>query len=659
MLDDNNLSQLKLLKKQIDDQKEYAEGIVKATQRRFGFVVIDDGREIYLPPDEMEKVFPGDRVKILVVTDQTSPKSSGTKKKNAPKPKARGQLLKLIETRLTAFTGRYVVKGKGHFVEPDVANLSRWIFIPPGKRKDGKDGDYIRCEMTQHPYLQGKPQAAIVEVIGSLEKIGIEADYVISKFQLEKSWSENWRESLQELTLDSRKDLQNLHFVTIDSASTVDMDDALYAEKNSEGWQLRVAIADPCALIKEGSLLEEEIKKRGTSVYLPGRSIPMLPAELSNDSCSLLPNQPRPTIVCTIDVKTDGSISRFDFCEAMIVSKHKFTYSEVCNYLSEPTEEILNCPESAATLTALQEVAKSLLNHRESNNIVHNGRPNFRLCLNSKRKLERIELLHKNIAHSLVEECMVAANRCASNWLGDEGIFITHAGFRKERIADVKKLAEEQLGATDVDPTTVEGFRLLMNSIDDDAIEFPIRSVLSRLLERSRLSQKSNPHYGMGLNNYTTFTSPIRKFSDFLVHRLIKQKLNAEPLKLPSQEILDELQKTLNETRQARTEMEKQLKCQFMAPFVNQSYTGHVSQINSNGFTVRLDDIHIEGFVDTRLLPEKYSFDPMRLRLSSKNLSIELDQPIKIIVSEVDTEKLAINFTIPATEQASALDATG
>ena len=537
--------------------------------------------------------------------------------------------------------------------------MSRWIFIPPGKRKDSKDGDLIRCEITQHPYPQGKPQAAIIEVIGSAEKLGIEADYVISKFQLDNNWPENWKESLQELNLEGRQDLQDLDFITIDSASTVDMDDALFAEKNSEGWRLRVAIADPCALIKEGSLLEEEIKKRGTSVYLPGRSIPMLPAELSNDSCSLLPNQPRPTLICTMDIKADGTIGDFDFCEAMIASKHKLSYNDVCNYLSDPSEAIASCQESAKTLTALREVAESLLKNRESNNIVHDGRPNFRLCLNSKRKLERIERLHKSIAHSLVEECMVAANRCASTWLGDKGVFITHAGFRKERIADVKKLAEEQLGATDIDPTTVDGFRQLMNSIDDDAVKFPIRSVLSRLLERSRLSQQSNPHYGMGLHNYTTFTSPIRKFSDFLVHRLIKQKLRSEPLNLPPQEILDELQQKLNETRQARTEMEKQLKCQFMAPFVKQSYTGLVSQINSNGFTVRLDDIHIEGFVDTRLLPDKYSFDPMRLRLSSKNLSIELDQPIKIIVSEVDTENLTINFTIPDTEQASTLEAAG
>jgi len=658
MLDDSNLSQLKLLKKQIDDQKVYAEGIVKATQRRFGFVVTEDGKEIYLPPDEMEKVFPGDRVKILVITDQPAVKSKGKKQKNSPKAKTRGKLLKLIEAPLTEFTGRYIIKGKGHFVEPDVPNMNRWIFIPSGKRKEAKDGDYIRCKITQHPYPQARPQAAILKVIGSIEKLGIEAEYVISKFQLEQNWKEDWKESLQELTTENRENLENINFITIDSASTVDMDDALYAESNEQGWQLRVAIADPCELIKEGSPLEEEIRKRGTSVYLPGRSIPMLPAELSNDSCSLLPNQPRPVIVCTMDIKTDGAIDGFHFCEALITSKSKLSYNEVFNYLSEPNETA-NCHENAATLSALQQVAESLLRNREANNIVHDGRPNFRLCLNNKRKLERIERLHKNTAHSLVEECMVAANRCASDWLGDKGVFITHAGFRQERIADVKKLAEEQLGVTDIDPTSVDGFRRLMNSINDGAIEFPIRSVLSRLLARSRISDRSLPHYGMGLDNYTTFTSPIRKYSDFLVHRLIKQKLRSKPLEVPSQDVLDELQQKLDETRQARAEMEKQLKCQFMAPFVNNSYTGHVSQINSNGFTVRLDDIHIEGFVDTRLLPDKYSFDPMRLRLTSKKLSVELDQAITIIVSEVDCEKLAINFTLPEIEAEETLAPTG
>ena len=215
MLDQNSLSQLKQLKKSIEDSKEYAVGIVKGTQRKFGFVLLEDGREIFINPDEMQKVFPGDKVKILVSTKQEHKDS---------KAKISGSLIKLIDSPLQEFTGRYIVKGKGHFVEPDTPNLSRWIFIPPQSRKGAKPNDFIRCKIIRHPYPQGKPQAQITEVIGAADNIGIEADYVVSKFQLEAAWPTNWQESLLTISTDDRKDLTALPFITIDATNTMDMD---------------------------------------------------------------------------------------------------------------------------------------------------------------------------------------------------------------------------------------------------------------------------------------------------------------------------------------------------------------------------------------------------------------------------------------------------
>jgi len=649
MLHDSNLAQLKQLKQQLEDDKEYAEGIVKSTQRRFGFVVTDDGREIYLAPDEMDKVFPGDRVTIQIFTQQ--PAASGKqKKKNAPKAKVSGQLMKLLASPLTEFTGRYVVKGKGHFVEPDLPNMNRWVFVPPAKRKEAKDGDFIRCKITKHPYPQAKPQAAIIEVIGPLEQPGIEVEYAVNKFQLDQPWPQDWQQSLAEPSTEGRDDLTEQDFVTIDSPSTVDMDDALLATATESGWKLSVAIADASERIIRGSPLEQFIERRATSVYFPGRAISMLPPELSNDCCSLLPQQSRPVLVCTMAISTSGEIEDYRFSEALICSRDKLSYHDVAGYLAAPGEQWPGCHRNADTLDNLQRLSEALLAARQRNNLVHKGRPNFRLLLNNKRKLESIDIVGKSSSHSLVEECMVAANRCASDFLGDQGLFIAHAGFRQERVADVKKLAQEQLGIDELDPVSLAGYRQLINSIDDDAIEFPIRSVLSRLLERSKLTTKSSAHFGMGLESYTTFTSPIRKYSDFLVHRIIKQKLRSEPLTVPEQQQLDSLQQTLDRAHQARTQIEQQLKCQFMKPLVGQNFRGEVSQINSNGFTVRVQDHNIEGFVDTRLLPQKYSFDPMRLRLSSKALTVELEQHVDIVVSEVDIDRRTIAFSLPASE---------
>lgn len=441
MLDKNTLSQLKQLKQSIEDSKEYAQGIVKGTQRKFGFVVLDDGREIYLSPDEMQKVLPGDEVKILILTQQD------TKKTKDGKAKVSAQLQAVINSALKTFTGRYIVKGQGHFVEPDLPNLSRWIFIPPAARQNAKSGDYIRCKISRHPYPQAKPQAKILEVIGSPEQKGIEADYVASKFQLEPAWPENWQETLLTPAQDSRKDLTAIDFITIDAPSTQDMDDALFASATEQGWQLLVAIADPSALIEQNSALDRLARQRATSTYLPGKAIPMLPVELATDQCSLAKDKTRPALVCQIDINQDGSRQGYQIFEAMVCSKAKLDYDSVAALLdNSDTTPSSECLEKADMLGLLNSLANALAQHRQQHNLVIPNRQDYRLILNADKKLDRIEPQQKSSSNALVEECMIAANRCAADMLGDKGIFISHPGFRKERLNDVKKLAEEQLG---------------------------------------------------------------------------------------------------------------------------------------------------------------------------------------------------------------------
>lgn len=650
MLDISTLSQLKQLKQNIEDSKEYAEGVVKGTQRKFGFVVLEDGREVFLSPDEMMKVFPGDKVKILVTTEQ-----GNTKDKNA-KPKVSGTLQALLQSTLKEFNGRYVVKGQGHFVEPDLPQLNRWIFVPPAARKNAKAGDYIRCRISRHPYPNEKPQAKILEVIGNLDKKGIEAEYVTSKFQLDPAWKDNWEESLTTVDFSQRQDLQDVPFFTIDAASTRDMDDALYVSTTDTGWKLQVAIADPDAFITANSELDKHISQRAISTYMPGCAIPMLPPKLANDLCSLAPDQVRPALVCEIDITTAGDIENYRIIEATICSKAKLSYDDVAAFLdhSDAPAASTDCHKHGDVLILLKELSDALLRNRTENNLVIPNRPDLRLVLNARGKIDHIELQDKNSAGQLVEECMIAANRCVTQMLDDDAIFVSHPGFRPERVADVCKLAEEQLSLTDIDVTQPDGYQKIIKAIDDDALDFPLRAVLSRLLSRARLSNTRLPHFGMGLPSYTTFTSPIRKYTDLLVHRIIKEKLHGKPQTRFSDEQLAAIQQRQDDSRQARSQMEQWLKCQFILPLVGQEFSGQVSQVNSNGFAVRLDDNLIEGFVETRALPDKYSFDPMRLRLKSKKLSIELDQAITVVVKEVDCDQRAIRFTLPVAAKEKA-----
>lgn len=644
MLDNDSLSQLKELKQQIKDSKEYAEGVIKATQRKFGFLVTEDGQEIYLSPEEMTRAFPGDKVKIEVLRNPSTGKEGGKQGKGSGE-KVSGRIERLLESPLREFAGRYIVKGKGHFVEPDLHRNNRWIFIPPESRKKARPGDFVYCRLSRHPFPHGKPQARVLTIIGAADTTGIEGRYMATKFQLDPEWPEDWQSDLQEVDIAARKDLTEIPFVTIDAASTQDMDDALYATATDSGWTLQIAIADPSALIKPGARLDKLARKRATSVYLPGHAISMLPQELANQRCSLLPQQTRPALVCTLRIGRDGHIESGEFCEAAVCSKAKLSYSLVAALL-DGQESDETTQSHTDLLHTLRDVTQALLDYRRRKHLIIPARKEFRLVLNDQLKLDHIEPQEKSSAHLLVEECMVAANRYAAEFMGDKGLFIEHAGFRPERYPDVRKLAQEQLGLSDVDCDTLEGYSQLMQAIDDQALEFPLRAVLSRLLERSRLCSDPRPHQGMGLNRYTTITSPIRKYSDLIGHRIIKAKLRQETLPKCDQQLIDTLLEGQEKARQARYQLEQWLKCQYMEGLTGKTFTGTVTQINSNGFSVRLDQHLIEGFVETRQLAEKYSFDPMRLRLKSQQHSIQLNQTVTVRVSGVDTRLRTIRYQL-------------
>jgi VacB/RNase II family 3'-5' exoribonuclease len=350
MLNQDSLTQLKGLKAQMDSEKEYAEAVVKGTQSRYGFAVLDDGREIFIPPDEMLKVFADDRVKICIRPDKGG------------KPVA--AIERLVDCPLGEFTGRCVRKGKAMFVEPDLPRLSRWLFIPPHARNGVKEGDYVRSAVLRHPIKDGKPQAKILSVLGDADTAGIENLYTANKYQLSSSWSkeagvqlEHCLQSAQPLADQRRRDLTDLEFVSIDSARTQDIDDALYADISSDGWNLYVAIADPTSFIDADSLLEKEIARRATSIYFHGNAIAMMPEQLSQDTCALAEEKDRPALVCKIAVSDDGVVGDFEFIEAAIRSRAKLSYLAVDRYLAGNYDELMS---HATPLEALYQVYRAL-----------------------------------------------------------------------------------------------------------------------------------------------------------------------------------------------------------------------------------------------------------------------------------------------------------
>jgi ribonuclease R len=633
MLNKDALSQLRDLKSQIEAEKERAEAVVKGTQSRYGFAVLDDGREIFIPPDEMLKVFPDDRIKVCIRPTKDN--------------KTIADVEKLIDSPLGEFTGRCIRKGKAMFVEPDLPQLNRWLFIPPHARNGVKEGDYLRCAILRHPIRDGKPQAKVLTIIGDEQTPGIENLYSMAKYALAAQWSEACKQEVEQLLVDCRpmeqerrRDLTDLEFISIDTVKTQDIDDALYAEISNDGWTLFVAIADPTAYIPQDSALHNDIAARGTTVYFHGDVLPMMPEQLAQDTCALSEGSDRPALVCKIAVSDSGEVGDFEFIEATVRSRAKLSYYGVDRYLNGHADDLMS---HATPLEALYQVFRALRGHRETHGLVMEDRREFRWILNDDKQIETIEPFEKLLSQKLVEECMVAANRCAALFLqrGEaNGPFVTHPGIRADRLEEARQfLAMHAPEVAETDPTTVTGYRDIMRCLARSDHKLPLRSMINRLLTRAELSVGPGPHMGMALEAYTNCTSPLRKYVDFLVHLQIKALLHGDQATQVSPQLLERLAQRLANTRQATLEAERWLAGKYLARLAtagDRSFKATVSHINSSGFNVRLDENGLEGFVDLRKDPEKFSYDKWTASLTSTTRRFQLEQAVELRFKAVD-----------------------
>jgi len=645
MLKLDTLNQLKQLKTDIKASRNIENGTVKGSAHKFGFVTLDSGKDVYLPPDEMQKVLPGDRVEVEIIKDA--------------KKKKMAKIERLLESPTNVFCGKYVTKGKTHFVEPDIPGLSRWLFIPPQKRKNAKAQDLVKCRITQHPFKTGNAQASVIEILGNDKVVGIERSYVCSKYDISTQWNDQVEaqlETLGETTIEAKKagrdDLTDTPFITIDAESTVDMDDALYATENDQGWMLSVAIADPCALIETDSAIEKSALLRATSIYFPGEQVPMLPEKLAGDLCSLVENKDRLAKVMNIQVTTDGALGEYQLSNAVIRSRQKLSYNEVSAHLStdissDSTAEIDETVKPS--LACLQAVSEALLQWRKKNLLTQQNRAEFSISLDENQKISGITERPATLAHKIVEESMVAANRCIAELLaksGQESLFITHNGVRNDRLEAVQKVVRDQVAECEnVDLSILNDFVQVMSTVSSAEDLKPLHLVMSRQLEKSRQTSNPAPHFGMGLKQYTTFTSPLRKANDYLIHKQLSSLKDGKPTASIDAKQLAKLELKLQNARGAVFDVEQWLKCQFMVKN-KEIYQASVLRTFSTGFQVRLLENGIEGFVSTKEMEGKYSFNQDQLSLTGKAMSFKLDQVIEVRVKQIDWSRKQIQFEL-------------
>lgn len=643
------------LKQQIEANKEYVEGTVKASDKAFGFLECDK-KSYFIPPMEMKKVMHGDKVKAVVKREDD---------------KEQVEIDSLLEPMLDRFIAQ-VRFNKDNKLQLIVDHPSIKNIIPANTHKKVTEtlesGDWVVAQLKTHPLRDDR------FLFAQITQFICKADDNFAPWWVTLARHEQPREPVAneknyELhdELD-REDLTSLYFTTIDSPSTQDMDDALYIEpiKQGEvqtGWRLVVAIADPTAYIPENSNLEKAARQRCFTNYLPGFNIPMLPRELSDDLCSLVPNEKRPALVGYIETDLAGNITGDTrFVSAWVESKAKLAYDNVSDYL----EQVENAwqPESAETkqqIDWLHQFTLARIEWRRNNALLFKEAGDYSFELNEDGSVRDIHVEYRRIANQMIEESMIIANICCAKFLADNaktGVFNTHAGFDPKNLESAQKFLLDTL-STDENRdaltafyapeklATLEGYCEMRRSIDAFPEKF-LELRLRRYLTFAEFKSEVAPHLGLGISHYATWTSPIRKYGDMVNHRLIKQVLLGKQAKTVEEGILVRLQEARRQNRLVERDIANWLYARYLFPMVEQAveFDCEIADVSRGGVRAKVIANGAQIFVPFSTLHDKkeeMEFRPEEIALYIKGeKAYQIGQAVKVKLTEVRLETRSI-----------------
>ncbi|MCD9517530.1 exoribonuclease II [Photobacterium phosphoreum] len=599
MFQDNPL--LAQLKKQIQETLPKKEGYIKATDRGFGFLETDNKESIFIPPVYMKNVMHGDRVIAVLRTE---------KEREVAEPQ------ELVEQSITRFIGRVkLIRNRLHVI-PDHPQLKEAIKARAAKGLNPetlKEGDWIVAELTRHP-LAGSNQPFFCEVN---EKITDSNDKIapwwvtLARHQLpnaEPAPQDSWAMLDEGI---ERQDLTDLPFITIDGESTKDMDDALYTVANDDGsFEITIAIADPTSYIAVGDKMDDEARERGFTIYLPGRNIPMLPRELSDELCSLIENEKRPVLCCRVSIDNTGVIQDdITFFGAWIKSQGRLSYNNVSDFLENGHCD--NWTPNAVIeqqIVALQGFAILRSDWRMANAVVFPDRPDYRFELSEDNDVVAIHTDLRRIANRMIEEAMITANICAGRALQEKfatGVFNVHSGFHQEKLDTAMEfITNAEAPFTKEEIVTLEGFSALrrwLNTLDSTYLDNRLR----KFQAYSEVANTPAPHYAMGLDVYATWTSPIRKYGDMINHRLLKALITGnEPSQKPDDNVGDEIANHRRHHRMAERDVSDWLYVRLLKDAVKKEtiFKAEIFDINRAGMRVRLLENGAAAFIPGSLI---------------------------------------------------------
>lgn len=636
------------------DKMDLIKGYVVGHKDGFGFVVPENGSDdLYLNARQMRGVFPDDEVLVRV---------SGVDSRG----RREGFIVEVIQRNTHELVGRLIIESGNAFLQPSNQRIAQDIFIPIDKNMETLNGQIVVVKIIEQPTATMHAVGNIVEVLGEHMAPGMEIDVAIRNHDLPHEWpnkvlqeAKKFNPHVTEDMFKGRKDLRSLPFVTIDGEDAKDFDDAVFcAPKSGGGWTLYVAIADVGFYVKPKSALDDEAFTRGTSVYFPGRVIPMLPEVLSNELCSLKPHVDRLTMVCEMVILPSGKIARYRFYEGVIKSHARLTYNQVYAMgVQNDTELQKQHKELLPHIHELFNVYRILNSIRQKRGAIDFDLPETKIIFGAGRKIERIVPLERNDAHKLIEECMLCANICAARYLLKNecpALYRVHDGPSPEKLADLRKfLNDVGLKLPGKEEPTPRDYAKLLKTIRERPDAHLIQTILLRSLSQALYSPENKGHFGLAFEAYTHFTSPIRRYPDLIVHRGIRKILQRDykpGVENPQFEKYGE-HCSMAERRadDATREAVDWLKCEYMMDKVGEEFSGVISSVTSFGFFVELSGIFVEGLVHISMLKnDYYHFDSVKHSLEGERSGkrYRIGDVVQVKVARVDLDKRQMDFVI-------------
>ncbi|MDP3589813.1 MAG: ribonuclease R, partial [Methylobacter sp.] len=578
-----------------------------------------------------------------------------------------GAVVEILQRNTHEVVGRLYKEDGFTYVVPDNKNIAQTILILKDGAGKAKQGQIVVAEIVEQPTKLRQPIGRIIEVMGEHMAPGMEIEMAIRSHELPHQWPDELLEEIKPLKKDvpesakeNRVDLRNIPLVTIDGEDARDFDDAVYCQKTPKGWKLLVAIADVSHYVQINSELDKEAQKRSTSVYFPEQVIPMLPEILSNGLCSLNPQVDRLCMVCELYIDQQGQVTRSRFFDAVMSSHARLTYNEVAKMLVDGDQALAE--KYKALMPHLQELYalyKVMRVSREQRGAMDFDTQETRIVFGAERKIEKIVPVVRNDAHKLIEEFMITANMAAARFLNGKKmpkLLRIHDGPSSDKLLNLKTFLGELGLSLDggVKPTPLD-YMHLIESIKDRPDAHLIQTVLLRSMSQAVYSPELKGHFGLALDAYAHFTSPIRRYPDLLVHRAIRHCLQGKPVEsffygVPDMVVLGE-QCSANERRadEATRDVVSWLKCEYMMDKVGEEFPGIISAVTSFGFFVELADIYIEGLVHISNLAQDYfHFDATshQLRGERTGINYRLGDSVKVMVARVDLDEKKIDFEL-------------